>query len=101
MHTLNKLNTAKRKIVKNPSKTNIRSVQKLKVEFSNLAELDLILFVAGASTITLPDSFSLLNIRKTNTYPMVTSYNDDCLKTVPQIATAFNIYFPIMKKFQL
>ena len=50
MHTLNKLNTAKRKTVKNPSKTNIDSVEKLQVEFSNSAELDRKLFVAGAST---------------------------------------------------
>ena len=51
------------------------------------------LFVAGASTSTLPDCFNLLNSLETNTYPMVMSYNDDCLKTVPQIANAFNIYF--------
>ena len=51
------------------------------------------LFVAGASTNNLPDCFSPLNNLKTNTYPMVMSYNDDCLKTVPQIANAFNIYF--------
>ena len=50
MHTLNKLNTAKRKTLKNPSKTNIESVEKLQVEFSISAELDRMLFVAGAST---------------------------------------------------
>ena len=49
------------------------------------------LFVAGASTNTLPDCFSLLNSLQTNTYPMVMSYDD--LKTVPHIANAFNLYF--------
>ena len=93
MHTLNKLNTAKRKTVKNPSKANIQSVEKLQVEFSNSVELDRMLFVARASTNTLPDCFSLLNSLKTNTYPMVMSYNDDCLKPVPQITNAFENYF--------
>ena len=93
MHTLNKLKTAKRKTVKNPSKTNIESVEKLQVGFSNSAEMDRMLFVAGASTNTLPDCFSLLNSLKTNTYPMVMSYDDDCLKTVPQISNDFNTYF--------
>ena len=93
MLTLNKLHTAKRETIKNPSKINIESVEKLQVEFSNSAELDRMLFVAGASTNTLPDCFNLLNTLKTNTYPMVMSNNDDCLKTKPQIANALNIYF--------
>ena len=51
------------------------------------------LFVAGVSTNTLSDCFSLFNSLKTSTFPMVMSYNDDCLKTVPQIANAFNVCF--------
>ena len=67
MHTLNKLNTAKRKTVKKPSKTNIESVEKHQVEFSNSAELDRMLFVAGASTNTLPDCFNLSASRQIHT----------------------------------
>ena len=63
------------------------------MEFSNSAELDRMLIVAGASTNTLPDFFSLLNSLNTTTYSMVMSYNDDCLKTVPQIASTFYNYF--------
>ena len=76
-----------------PFQTNLESVEILRVEFSNSADLDRMLFVAAASTNTMPDCFSLLNSLKTITYPMVMSYNDDCLKTVPQIANAFNNYF--------
>ena len=56
-------------------------------------ELDRMLFVSGASTNTLPDCFSPLNSLKTNTNPMVMSYNHSCLKNVPQKANAFKIYF--------
>ena len=67
MHTLNKLNTAKRKTVKSLSKTNIESVEKFQVEFSTSAELDGMLFVAGASMNTLHDCSSLLKSLKSNT----------------------------------
>ena len=63
------------------------------MNFSRSGELDRKLLVAGASTNTLPDCFRLLNSLKTNTYPLVMSYNDNCVKTVPQIANAFIIYF--------
>ena len=64
-----------------------------KRSYSDSAEMDRKLFVAAASQNTLHDCFSLLNSLKTNTYPMMMSCNDDCLKTAPQIANAFTIYF--------
>ena len=90
MRTLNMLN---KKTGTNRSKTNIESVKKLQVEFSKSAELHNLLFVVGASTNTLSDCVSLSNSPKTNTYPMVVRYNDNCLKTVFKIANVFNFRF--------
>ena len=93
MHALNKLNAAKRKIVKNPSKNNFKSVEKLQLEFSDSAELDRISFINGASTNTLAECCTLLNSLKTNMYPLVMRHEDNRLKTGSEIANAFNIHF--------
>ena len=77
MHALNKLNTAKRKIIKHPSKNNFKSVEKLQLEFTDSAEFDRISFINGASTNTLAECCTLLNSLKTNMYPLVMRHEDN------------------------
>ena len=92
MHYLNKLNTAKRKRVKNPTISNLKKVDILQRDFDNSAELDRLLFIDGARTSSLTDCFRLLNSLKSTSYPTVMKENSVSFTGGYQIANAFNTH---------
>ena len=90
MHTLNKLNAAKRKTVKNSSKANIESVEKLQVGLVNQRNwTECYSLLELPRKVCLTVSVSYRAPRQLHTQ----IHNDDCLKTVPRIANAFIINF--------
>ena len=65
MHTLNNLNTMRRKIVRNPNC--LYRPSDLELEFREFSEMDKICFINGSMTSDLSDCFALLRSTK-NSY---------------------------------
>ena len=69
MHTLNMLNTMRRKIVRNSSKTNQQRLSELEIEFREFSDMYKICFIIGSMTSNLSDCFALLRSLKSSDYP--------------------------------
>ena len=98
MHTLNQLNTARKRAARNPTKSNRSQLSRLASEFEALSEMDKICFINGSMTTCLPDCFALLRSLKTSSYPKQMFYKNKALEDPIAIANGFNNFFE--KKLQ-
>ena len=98
MHTLNQLNTARKRAARNPTKSNRSQLPRLASEFEAFSEMDKICFINGSMTTCLPDCFALLLSLKTSSYPKQMFYKNKALEDPIAIANCFNNFFE--KKLQ-
>ena len=93
MHTLNKLNRMRKKIARNPSKTNLSRLSELEIEFREFSEMDKICFINGSMTSNLSDCFALLRSLKSSDYPKIMFFDQERLENPVDIANGFNKFF--------
>ena len=93
MHTLNKLNTMSRKIVRNPSKTYLYRLPVLKIEFREFSEMDKICFIIGSMTSNLANCFAQLSSLKSSDYPKIKFIDQERLENPVDIANGFSKCF--------
>ena len=93
MHTLKKLNTMRRKIARNPSKTNLSRFSELEIEFLEFSEMDKICFINGSMTSNFSDCFALLRSLKSSDYPKITFFDQERLENPVDVANGLNKFF--------
>ena len=93
IHTLNRLNTMRRKIVRNPSKTNLCRLSELEIEFREFSEMDKICFINRSMTSNLPNCFAPLRSLKSSEFPKIMFIDQERFKNPVDIANGFNIIF--------
>ena len=92
IHCLNKLNTAKRKCSKNPSRMKLQQLKSLEEDYTQSIELDEVVFVNGSLASTTNQCFALLNSLKDSPIPNHMFFNSKAIdeNEVPEF---FNNFF--------
>ena len=92
IHCLNKLNTAKRKCSKNPSRLNLQQLKSLEEDYTRSIELDKVVFVNGSLTLTTNQCLALLNSLKDSPIPNHMFFNSKAIDE-NEVPECFNNFF--------
>ena len=93
MHTLNQLNTARKRAARKPTESNRSQLSRLDSEFEAFFKMEKICFFNGSITTCLPDCFALLRSLKTSSYPKHMFYKHKALEDPIAIAKCFKNFF--------
>ena len=89
MHTLNELNTMRRKTNRNPFLNSLSRLSKLATELKQFSEMDKISFSNGSMTSVFSGCFAQLRRPKSSTYPKLMFSGQERLEDPVLIANSF------------
>ena len=93
VHCYNRLETLKRRCIRNPTNKNLTNLNSSQKDFDNFAELDRITLLHGSTTHLISESFKLLRSLSSQTLPQIKFRGDNYFNSVAAIVNGFNDFF--------